>query len=514
MRDGGRLLDFGYRRDLAQRVELGEVIGAGAYGVVRAATDVATGAPCACKSIPKHRPRLEPALLAGYAAKIRSEVDTHFALGHSLNIVFPFDAYEDDSAVHLVMERCTGGSLWQRADLVAGGFSEARAAGVMRAVLRTVAQCHARGVVFRDIKPDNYLLASRDPDAALKLSDFGLAARCRPGEVLTERCGTLGYMAPEVVGQRYSQRADLWSAGVLLYQLLSGRLPFVDEEAGERGPNAPPNTKNVFRSILFAKLDLESQPWDAVSPAAKDLVAKLLERDPTRRVDAATALEHGWVREAGLLARQAPLQGTVVARLQRFGTAGALQQAALRAVARAAAATPQQADRGNDAADVAALFDAIDTDRRGAVWRADVEAALAAGGYALSHNEWARLLDEMDATRSGSVSRADFVAALLDWRRVAATEPRWAEWAETAYHEFGGTESDGVDAAALLDAVCHVDWDALQPGAVCRDAVADALGEVQAPDGRISLAAWRALLASAGSDEALGEFDARVATAP
>ena len=166
-----------------------------------------------------------------------------------------------------------------------------------------------------------------------------------------------------------------------------------------------------------------------------------------------------------------------------------------------------------DVADVAALFDSIDGERRGAVPRQAVEAALAAGGYSLTHAEWARLLDEIDAGRTGAVTRPDFVAALLDWRRVAATEPKWAEWSRTAYEAFGGGD-DGVAAEQLLDAVCCVDWDALQPGTVCRDAVADALGEVQSPDGKISLQAWQALLASATSDEALGEFDARVAAAP
>jgi calcium-dependent protein kinase len=507
-------LEFGYRRDLSERIELGAVIGAGAYGVVRAGVERATGAPVACKTIPKFLPRLDAALAAGYAAKIHAEVDTHYALGRSLNVVFMHDAYEDDASVHIVMERCTGGTLWHSADLLGapggghGGFSEARCAEVMRAVLRTVAQCHARGVVFRDIKPENYLLASAAPGAPLKLSDFGLAARCRPGQQLTERCGTLSYMAPEVVSQRYGLEADLWSAGVLCYQLLSGRLPFVDEEAeaeGRRG--GAPRPKEVFRAILFGRPDLEGPPWELVSPAAKDFVGRLLEKEPRKRLGCADALAHGWVREAGL-ARAAPLGGTVVARLQRFGTAGALQQAVLRAVARVAAAAPA---RDADAAAVAALFDGMDTAAAGVLPRAVLSQALGgADGYRLSPEEWAQLLDEMDAERTGSVTRADFVAALLDWRELAATEPRWAEWARTAYDAFGGGDA-GIPVGALLEQVCHIDWEQqAAPGAVCRDAVAEALAGVQAEDGRVRLPAWQALLAGAGSDEALGEFDARL----
>jgi calcium-dependent protein kinase len=335
-------------------------------------------------------------------------------------------------------------------------------------------------------------------------------------------------MAPEVVSQRYSQQADLWSAGVLCYQLLSGRLPFTDESGDDDGDSGSgsggggrrggaPRTKEVFRAILFSRPDLESHPWETLSPAAKDFVSRLLERDPAKRMGVAAALEHGWVREAGL-ARAAPLGGTVVARLQRFGTAGALQQAVLRAVARVAAdagagARGPQGD--DDVADVLALFDAMDADRSGAVPRGALSAALSSNGYALTPAEWDRLLDEMDTQRTGAVRRADFAAALLDWRAVAAAEPRWAEWSRLAYDAFGGGDA-GIPAEELLASVCHVDWEGIdQPGAVCRDAVAEALAGVAHVDGsgRVTLDAWQALLASAGSDEALAEFDARLAPA-
>ena len=515
------LKDYGFRRDMDAHLELGAVLGAGAYGVVRSATDKRTGQPLAVKSIPKALPRgADTRTAGGYVAKIHSEVDTHFALGHSLDVVTFHGAYEDSSAVHLAMERCTGGTLWHSPDLVGGRFSEQAAAAVMRTVLRTVAQCHSAGVVFRDIKPENYLYSA--PGGALKLSDFGLAARCRPGQLLTERCGTLAYMAPEVVSQRYGLEADLWSAGVMAYQLLTGSLPFTagsgdgDDEPSRRGPGA---SKEVFRAILFDVPDFLSPPWDGLSPAAADFVRRLIgDKDPRKRMGVTQALEHAWVRESGGIARSAPLDGTVIARLQRFGTTGALQRAVLRAVA---ASMPAGAAAGNDQlAAVEAFFDAVDHGKAGVLPRATLVEALSTGGYALAEEEWSQLLDAMDATQSGSITRAAFVAALLDWTRLRQDQPdRWTTWAAQAFRAFGGdataaapsaeAAAGGIPVDQLVEEVCDVSWD-LGGGEVCRHAVEEALGEVTAPHGTISLDSWMGLLNQAGSDEDLAEFDARV----
>jgi len=112
-------------------------------------------------------------------------------------------------------------------------------ARLVREALHAVAQCHARGVVVRDVKPQNFLLLGEGEASPLKLVDFGLAAAFRPGgaeeeETLSERVGTSSYMAPEVVGRltswppvpKYGPKADIWSVGIMAYQLLTGRLPY------------------------------------------------------------------------------------------------------------------------------------------------------------------------------------------------------------------------------------------------------------------------------------------------
>ena len=511
---------FGYKSDLQEHYELGDVLGAGSYGVVRAATQLSSGDAVAVKTIPKRRAGLSPQLQAAYLVKIRSEADTHSQMGASLDVLYLYDVFEDDQAVHLVLERASGGNLWASPALASGRFSEAVAADVMRSVLRAVAQCHARGVVFRDIKPENFL---RTDAGTLKLSDFGLAARCSPGQLLKERCGTLGYTAPEVIGQAYSFPCDLWSAGCVAYQLLSGELPFRPDpdEAAELRPGAAGATKALFRAILFDSLDVESGVWATISPAAKDFVRRLIgdrAKDPALRMGAQEALAHAWVRPAGL-ASAAALDGTVLSRLQRFGVSGALHRSVLRSLAARAA------DSGGDNAELAAvgaLFDSIAATVSGGSGGGGVSCdALVKGlqevGYSASPTEWRQLLPLLDSQRTGSVTRADFVAALTDWRAAAVGEPRWRAWAAGAFYAFrGGDGGDGdpvdarIPADALLEQVCDIDWEAVGGAAVCREAVSGALRAVQAGPEGLSLDDWTRLLEDAGSDEALTEFDGRL----
>ena len=173
----------------------------------------------------------------------------------------------------------------------------------------------------------------------------------------------------------YSQKADLWSAGILAYQLLSGRLPFV----GESGLLVSKlymakqlfTNKDVFRAILYADMDFEREPWPHVSPEAKALVQALLTRDPARRPTAAEALAHPWFARLddtsgapAAAAAEPPLLDTVVQRLQRFGTYGRLKQVALRQIANVALTVAGSSDM---VAEIKAVFADLDPAGRGKV---------------------------------------------------------------------------------------------------------------------------------------------------
>ena len=161
-------------RDLAQH--LGRELGRGEFGVTRLATDRATRERLACKSIPKRRLRT-----AVDVADVRREVAIMASLPDHPALVRLRAAYEDAEAVHLVMELCDGGELFDRI-VARGRYTERAAAAAARTVAEVVRACHAHGVMHRDLKPENFLYAGKSEDAQLKAIDFGLSVFFKPGQ--------------------------------------------------------------------------------------------------------------------------------------------------------------------------------------------------------------------------------------------------------------------------------------------------------------------------------------------
>ena len=127
--------------------------------------------------------------------------------------------YEDDEKLYLILEYAGGGDLFHWLHLN-GRFSEAKAAAFMKELLDTLAYLHRNGVIHRDLKPENILLMSGSNELDFKIADFGLAAECSSDSDLSQRCGSPGYVAPEILGKlTYNTKVDLFSAGVILYIL-------------------------------------------------------------------------------------------------------------------------------------------------------------------------------------------------------------------------------------------------------------------------------------------------------
>jgi calcium-dependent protein kinase len=423
--------DFGLRRDLYKLYEVKslddeEPIGAGSYGIVRKVKRKSDGKLFALKTIrkaPWRQPPTSRTSVQYYHSKLRNELEVMRKIGSSLSIVYLYDSFEDDDAVHLLMDLCTGGELLGR--IRAGmSYSEADAAELVRSVLRTAAQCHSRGIIFRDIKPDNFLFERPEPGSPLKATDFGLAGLIKPGERLARRCGTPSYMAPEVINRNYGEEADVWSCGVVAYQLVTGRLPFVDKV------NQRPNAKEVFRAILEDPIDFKTEPWPQLSGECRDLVGKMMERDPAKRITARAALLHPWLQQTAAEAKQ-PIGGQVVARLQRFSTYGLLKRSVLRLLGdQLRESTPEGDEGGDDGAEVDGvvaeereltgqfleLFDLLDTSGDKLVEPEELEAGLRKVGYTITTDECKQLLEQLDTTNDGFIDVNEFLAALVDWK--------------------------------------------------------------------------------------------------
>jgi calcium-dependent protein kinase len=362
-------------QDVTAVYTLGRVLGRGQFGTTRLAAEKASGAELACKSIAKRKLATPEDV-----EDVQREVQIMHHLAGSPAVVTLKGAYEDKHNVHLVMELCSGGELFDRI-VAKGHLSEKDAAGLMRTIVSVVAHCHSLGVIHRDLKPENFLLASPAEDAPLKATDFGLSVFFKPGQVFTDIVGSAYYVAPEVLRRSYGHEADIWSCGVILYILLSGVPPFWGE-----------TEQQIFDSILKGDLDLASDPWPSISESAKDCVRRMLTQDPKARATADAVLQHEWMRENGT-ARDTPLDNVVLTRLRGFAGMNKLKKEALKVIA--GGMSPEEI------AGLRVLFEEIDADGSGSITVDELKAAMAKRGSAVARAEMESLLASIDLDATG-----------------------------------------------------------------------------------------------------------------
>ncbi|KAG8060657.1 hypothetical protein GUJ93_ZPchr0002g24665 [Zizania palustris] len=271
---------------LRQEYVIGDEIGRGRFGTVRRCYAVATGEAFAVKSTLKAPLReADPLDLALAEQESKVHLLASASPGVSPHVVALHAAFEDADAVHLVIDICAGGDLFSLVS-ARGRLPEAEAADLMAQLAAALASCHRRGVAHRDVKPDNVLFDAR---GVLKLGDFGSAEWFAGGQPMTGLVGTPYYVAPEVVaGREYNEKVDVWSAGVVLYMMLSGTVPFPGATAAE-----------IFECVLRGNLRFPPRTFASVSPEAKDLMRRMLCRDVSRRFSADQVLRHPWIVSRG-----------------------------------------------------------------------------------------------------------------------------------------------------------------------------------------------------------------------
>ncbi|CAI5526141.1 unnamed protein product, partial [Closterium sp. Naga37s-1] len=269
-------------------------LGRGNFGVIRVCEKRDSGERFACKTIEKKNLEVRRGTGGGGGLgkggrgrsgegtgdgkcwedveDVRREVQVMEMLRDHANVIKLVDTVESQKEVHLIMELCEGGELFDRIQ-DKGYYSERQAAKVTRTVVDVLQHCHSHGVLHRDLKPENILLTSKRSDTRVKVIDYGMAYIFQPGERCTFRAGTPNYIAPEVINKNYGVEADVWSAGVILYILLCGLPPFWGD-----------TTEEIFKSVLWGHLDFDTDPWPQVSDAAKDLVRRMLCKNYAKRI--------------------------------------------------------------------------------------------------------------------------------------------------------------------------------------------------------------------------------------
>lgn len=271
---------------LEMHFDLVDGVGEGSFAIVRRIQDKRDGQILALKVMEKH-----PLLIRNMAQQVHREVKVQSAMRHP-NILRLFDFLEDDTHIYMLLELACGGGLielmqqypYQRLPENLGGW-------IFGQVVDGVSYLHARGCIHRDLKPDNVLLGEQ---YCAKVCDFGWCADLNEGNPRRTTCGTLDYMAPEVLlNEPHSLPVDLWSLGVLLYEILAGHTPFMCMMSR--------CSEEFMEKIL--KVEYPFPPW--FSNESCHLIHCLLQRQAGQRMATPQMLQHPWTMKYYATTKQA-----------------------------------------------------------------------------------------------------------------------------------------------------------------------------------------------------------------
>ena len=267
-------------KSLRDNYECTKQLGKGGYGKVYQVKNKISGKLYACKKLSK--------LNINNLTKFQREINILIKTDHP-NIIKLYEVFESPNSLYLIMEECYGGELFDRIlqhiekkEM----YSEKEAAEIMKQVISGIEYCHNNGIVHRDIKPENllYLNQGNEKNNPLKIIDFGLSQTLNLKKILSSKVGTAYYVSPEILAGKYTEKCDIWSAGVILYVLLSGEPPF----------NGPSDGV-IYSKIKKMKFNFPSNKWEKISDEAKDLLKNMLSVEE-KRLSASQVLLHPWFK--------------------------------------------------------------------------------------------------------------------------------------------------------------------------------------------------------------------------
>eukprot|EP00746_Dinoflagellata_sp_MGD_P012711 gnl/MRDRNA2_/MRDRNA2_127195_c0_seq1.p1 gnl/MRDRNA2_/MRDRNA2_127195_c0~~gnl/MRDRNA2_/MRDRNA2_127195_c0_seq1.p1 ORF type:complete len:534 (+),score=114.32 gnl/MRDRNA2_/MRDRNA2_127195_c0_seq1:124-1725(+) len=372
-------------RDVREDYELTQrVLGFGFSGEVKFGKNRATGTKHAIKRLSLH--------LADEDAKDRlhEELEIFMKLDHP-HVAILNDVYVTPEELTFVMEFLAGGELYERL-VKKGNYNEYTAANAAYQMLLAVSYLHSQDVVHRDLKLENFLYETETGDH-LKVIDFGFSKLHDPHMKMDASCGTVSYIAPEVIARSYTNKCDLWSLGVITYMMLSGEPPF---------PGEGQTTLKLIRAGLYS---MDSPRWRKVSEPAKSFVRALLTKNPEKRPSALEALEDPWiVRRAAL--HSVDIDPQVLKSLKAFSEAAKFRRACMRVMAMSLSAGVRQKVRES--------FLALDTEKNGTISLAEFKTALEEQG--VKNEEAAEIFAAIDVSANDEIQYSEFLAAVAHSR--------------------------------------------------------------------------------------------------
>lgn len=326
--------------------------------------------------------------------ELRNEIDILKSLDHP-NILKAFETFERRKEISLILELCSGGDLHSR-----NPYSERQAASIVGKLLSAVAYMHGKNIIHRDLKFENIMFENKQKNAEIKVIDFGLSKKyLDPDALHHEKVGTIYTMAHELlVDGEYTNKADLWSVGVIAYMLLSGTKPFWGK------------TRNhVAKKITRGTYRFSGNEWSHLSKEAKKFVASLLVTDPEQRATAVEALKHAWLGKKYRLSDRKPsseVMSGVNEAILSYADSSEFKRLASNVVA--------HKSTSKEIFQLRQAFDQYDKTNDGQVTFAEFQEALAQCGY--SEEELNQMFESIDVNHDGVIYYTEFLGATLESR--------------------------------------------------------------------------------------------------
>jgi calcium-dependent protein kinase len=281
LRSSSYILDkYSIQKDFRKKYEYISLIGSGSFGKVRLFVERQ------CKSFKYAIKTIKKDIFNQYHIQsLKNEIEILRSLDHP-NIVKYFETYEDENYLHIVMEYIPGDNLFKvLTQKLNHKLTERQISQIMTCLLKAVLFLHLNGIIHRDLKPENIVFSEPGNYKSLKLIDFGLSIQ-QNAKKEKRRVGTPYYMAPEMIDGNYVKASDIWSIGVIMYIMVTGKQPFYGRGKQE-----------VLNKVKNGKYDIKSLYYSKCSNSVKDLIRKMLVTDPRKRMTIEACLEHSWFKQ-------------------------------------------------------------------------------------------------------------------------------------------------------------------------------------------------------------------------
>ena len=383
-------------------------LGMGAYSKVFRVENKSTNEVFACKELLKSKIKDQK--------KFRNEINIMSECDHP-NIIKLIEIYEDKLHYELIMEELNGGSLTERliekVDDDGETFSEREAATIFKQIISAISYCHGKGIVHRDLKMENVIFVDTKGNLDIKIIDFGLSQydtfkllslvnliseETAKTVNMNDIVGTPHYIAPEVLKGKYNQKCDIWSAGVILYSMLSGHFPF----------NGRTN-KEIFKSISKKKFEFPEKYWKNISNEAKDLISHMLcEED--KRFSADKVLKHPWLNNLSPNVKH-QIPKSIIDDLKNYKNINNFKRFILTCLATRL--------RDQDIKNLKNIFIEMDINKDGTLSLQEFKIALK---KIVKENEIKEIFSEVDTNNSNKIEYNEFITALIDKKEYLKEE--------------------------------------------------------------------------------------------